>query len=225
MWLVILIVLSFVAISIGGIYWSKKAKETYSQALRSEGFNIEQSIEIGDYVLYVDDTNKKWSIKYPLVSSVQTYKFSDLIEFEIIEDGGSITKGRAGSALVGGILFGAAGAVIGASRRKIVEPICRTLQLRITVDDIDNPEITIYLINKETKKDSYEYTSSMESCRKVASKLSYIQNDGKKVDVDLSGSVNETTEDKIRQLSKLRDDGLLSAEEHDEKKRELLSRM
>lgn len=41
------------------------------------------------------------------------YKYSDIVDYELLEDGESITKGGLGRAVVGGALFGGVGAVVG----------------------------------------------------------------------------------------------------------------
>ncbi|EPZ54444.1 hypothetical protein H477_3583 [[Clostridium] sordellii ATCC 9714] len=41
------------------------------------------------------------------------YNYKDIIEFELLEDGESITKGGLGRAVAGGVLLGGVGAIVG----------------------------------------------------------------------------------------------------------------
>ena len=63
----------------------------------------------------------------------------------------SIAKGGIGRAAVGGILFGGAGAIVGASTRKQKE-VCDSLQVKVTVKGYKDPAFFIKLISTGTKK-------------------------------------------------------------------------
>ena len=202
-----------------------KSNKQFKTALLETGFTVEKEIVIGDSILFVDNTNKKWAVKEGRNSPVQILNFTDLIEFEIYEDGNSIANGRAGSALAGGLLFGVVGAVVGASRSKKVENTCSSLQLRVTVNDFNRSERVLTFIKTETKKDSFIYKNILGACKTMASTLSYIQNDGKLLEMNLTSESQRTIEEKIRQLSELMKDGLINNSEFEEKRKELLSRI
>lgn len=165
-----------------GIYmFCKKGKEqkkrkaiTYAQFLNEEGFIISKTQEIGNRTLYVDDVHKQWTVVkgFALVQDPIIYTYSDLIEFEVFEDGESIAKERDG-----GLLFGGHLTVVGGSRQKKVKKICTNLQVRIIVNDLENPEIVIPLINKEVRTDTFYYKKKFEIAEKLATVLTDIKND------------------------------------------------
>ncbi|MBD3107506.1 hypothetical protein IEO70_03935 [Bacillus sp. AGMB 02131] len=86
----------------------KRKAATYEQFLKKEGFNVSKKQQVGFRTLYVDDVHKQWMIVkgFALVDEPKIYTYSDLIEFEVLEDGESIAHGRAGNAVVGGVMFG-----------------------------------------------------------------------------------------------------------------------
>lgn len=160
-------------------------KITYPDILKEKGFVISKAETISTWTIYVDDEHKKWSmrrgtpsIKLKADEVPVIYNFSDLIDFEVFEDGNSIASGRAGSALVGGLLFGAAGAVVGGSRKKKVKNICTGLEIRIRVNNLQEPEKVITLIHpgSKVKKDSLVYKNDIQAVRKAIPILTYIRN-------------------------------------------------
>ena len=154
----------------------KKDNDRFDRVLESSGFLIDKKTVSGSNTLFVDNTNKRWTVKTGRKQAVKIYSYSDLLEFEVYEDGDSIAKGKIGSALVGGLLFGVAGAVIGSAGKKGIKNTCRVLQLRIKVNDLQRPEIVMNFINIETKKDSLVYRSNFEMAKNMAATLSFIQN-------------------------------------------------
>lgn len=227
-----------VLIVVGGIYLARffhtkitrESNQKFVEQVSSKDFNAERTIEVGESLLLIDNTKKKWCAKEHNNSVPRIYSFKDLNEFEIYEDGDSIVKGRAGSALMGGLLFGSTGAIIGSARRKTVSNICRILQLRIQVNDFHNPEIIMTIINSEVNKNSAAYRNCINLAKQIASTLSFIQNDGKNIEPTSSSTVKQpdsgdSVADSVRVLAKLKDEGLLSEEEFNKKKEDLLSRM
>jgi uncharacterized membrane protein len=173
------IILIFIIIIIAAVVSAKNTEEGNEQCLahlQSINFLVSKKTEFGDIALYVDDTNKKWAIKTRRNEEVKIFGYSDLLEFEVYEDGNSIAKGRAGSALVGGLLFGVVGAVVGGAGKKSISNTCKVLQLRIRVNNLYCPEIILDFINTETKKDSFIYRTNFEIAKNMAATLSYIHN-------------------------------------------------
>lgn len=170
-----LIVIGLIILCVAMVKNIKKDNERFDRVLESSGFLVDKKTESGSNTLYVDDTNKRWTVKTGRKQAVKIYRYADLLEFEVYEDGDSIAKGKIGSALVGGLLFGVAGAVIGSAGKKGIKNTCRVLQLRIRVNDLQRPEIVMNFINVETKKDSLVYRSNFEMAKNMAATLSFIQ--------------------------------------------------
>lgn len=175
----VIVVVLLLFIIIGAVNQTKnenKANEEFEDELKQLNFIISKKVVAGDGILFVDDENKQWTIKTGKDSQIKIYKYSDLNEFEVYQDGESIAKGRAGSALAGGILFGPVGAIVGGSRSKKISNKCRVLQVRIRVNDLSNPERVVNCLSLAVKKDSTLYKNAFEAARNMAATLSYIQN-------------------------------------------------
>lgn len=123
--------------------------------------------------IYVDDVNKKWA--YIKDKYAKIYNYSDLYEFEVFQDGESMMRGRMGQAVVGTLVLGIVGTVIGAAGRRKQDNFCNTLQVRIKINDLQNPEIVLPFISKRTKKSSFIYRTSFETAKELAATLTYIQ--------------------------------------------------
>lgn len=87
--------------------------------------------------------------------------YKDIVESHLIENGDTITKtsrtSQIGGMLVGGALLGAGGAIIGGlSGKKNSSTVIKSLELKIIVDDLNNPVITIPLkdVDDELTKNS-----------------------------------------------------------------------
>ena len=72
-------------------------------------------------MLSVDANHKLWMYG----TSNIVFNFNDVVSYELIQDGESITKGGVGRAVAGGILFGGVGAVVGGltGKKKVVTEI------------------------------------------------------------------------------------------------------
>lgn len=168
----IIIVLIIMGVRVS-IKKTKEDNEKFKNKLLSTNFVISKNMS---GILFVDDINKKWILRTNQKISPKIYDYSDLIEYEVYQDGESISKGRAGSAVVGGLLFGVVGAIIGSSGSKKNKNICNTLQLRVRVNNLEEPERIISFINTQIKKDSIVYKTNFESVKNMAATLAYIQN-------------------------------------------------
>lgn len=101
--------------------------------------------------------------------SLLKYSFDQILESEIIEDGNSVIKTSRGSqiggALIGGALAGGVGAIVGGlSGSKTSFKEVKKIDLRITLNDLNNPVQTINFMNTEMalKKDNPYYKEVYE---------------------------------------------------------------
>ena len=113
---------------------------------------------VGNLIQF-DDRNRKFAIpKTNLIGKIKDlaiYDYSDILDYELIEDGNSISKGGVGRAIVGGALFGGIGAIVGGSTGHKQKSICSKLQVKITMNNMSYPTIYINFIEVETKKTDY----------------------------------------------------------------------
>lgn len=105
------------------------------------------------------------------------YAFSELVEFELLEDDSQVSKGGVGQALAGGLLFGGFGAIAGGvTGTRVTKKQIESMIIKITVNDIDNPLIMLPLILKSTKTKSKEYQEAFNLAHKIMTSLSMIAN-------------------------------------------------
>lgn len=164
------------------------------------------------------------------------FAFSALIDFELIDSGQKLMEGSSLlGATVGGLTFGGAGAIVGAGfGGKKVKDQCTELSIKVILNNINNSDVYISIIpaGGNTDRNSSTYKEHYSFAQKCMSTLTVIlkQNSRQTIanDRTFHTSENLTSNDileSIRQLGKLRDENLLTAEEFDVKKQELLSRL
>lgn len=222
------------------------AQDALSQILH-ENFTVTKSIKINNgswdsSELFIDMEHRKFIIQYDKVLS-KAYNFSDLINYEVYENGMSKVKGRAGSALIGGAFFGLAGLIIGSSMSRKIDENCEQLKLIIRINDIDFPQIVLtYIENTNINKTSSQYKNMKQNIQAICSELEFMMNA-----TSLEQSANfrqaeapssvpdkphteqpEQTEkqslkDKLKELKELLDEGLISEDDYELKKKNILN--
>lgn len=200
---------------------SLQANESFVERLQSEGFIIDKRVELDIALLLVDNKHKKWIVCSGGQHSAP-YNFTDLNDYEVYEDGDSIVKGRAGSTLVGGALFGGVGAIAGAARSRPVKRICSQMELRLYVNDIQNPVITIPLLFNKVETTSLLYKQAIEKAKLATATLSFIINDTESQEPSPKTAELPSIDSKIRSLKKLKDDGLITDAEYEDKRKALI---
>ncbi len=188
-----------------------------------------------------DDSNKVFIIPRNNVAKKEKYnswdyalfKYSQIVSFDLIENGSSIASGGLGRAVVGGLLFGGAGAVVGAVTRSYNE-LCTELSIKITVKDYSAPAVYVHLVSSGgIMKNTIQYNNYLKIAQDILSKLQIITNN-----IDSSTTVNTTdlpnkpinapsspafsAADEILKFKKLRDEGIITQAEFEAKKKQLL---
>lgn len=137
-----------------------------------EKIKFKPTKKIGKY-LSVDDVHKQWCVPYSKESKA-VYNYSDLLDYELIEDGNTATSGSLGRAIAGGFAFGGLGAVIGGMTGK-KKPTCNKLKIKITVNDMKHPALYISLLDFAVKKESEVHTNCLNSAQGIVSILQRIK--------------------------------------------------
>ena len=164
------------------------------------------------------------------------YPFSKLIDFELIDSGQKLMEGSSLlGAAVGGLTFGGAGAIVGSAfGSKKIKDECTELSIKVIFNDINDSDSYINIIPSggKTDRNSSLYKEHYASAQKCMSLLTVIlnQNDKQVESKNTTVSIGEDSNsndvlDSIRQLGNLRNEGLITPEEFDIKKKELLSRL
>lgn len=174
-------------------------------------------------LLAVDETKSEWYIPYKKNPNIHSY--DEVIDFELLEDGESITKGGIGKAVAGGLLFGGVGAVVGASTgKKKTKQICTSLKIKITLKDMHTPTEYIDLITSETKKNGFLYQTCEKQAQEILSILQIMckANEVQGETSSLAIGTETSTADEILKFKSLLDSGIITQEEFEQKKKQLL---
>lgn len=182
--------------------------------------------EVGDYFA-VDENNQLWAVGKGIFSSLKNaipHHYSDIVDFELIEDDSCIIKGGIGRAVVGGMLFGGVGAIVGGSTgKKKVKQTCSNLMVKITVNNMDAPVEYIKLISSTTEKNSMIYRGAYQDAQEIISLLQLICSQQSEIGTDSQNNLSSiSAADEIRKFKELMDDGIITEEEFLAKKKELL---
>lgn len=178
--------------------------------------------------LNLDDFNKKWQVSDSFLS-LRTYDYSDLLNFEVTENGNSVMQGKAGGTIIGALTFGIVGAMIGSAGKRNIKETCSSLQVNLMVNDLQHPNVTFKFIKGEVKKDSYLYKSTAKKVSELVSILTYMQKQPAKAEVVVSQSTappivpqGADIVEQIQKFAELNKQGILTDEEFAAKKKQLL---
>ena len=230
--IVILILCIILPIVIGIVNGTSKkqeyieARNTIEKELKAQGFNIEKQVGL-TAKLYVDNTQKLWAInEWNNSTDVKIYKYSDLIDFELLEDDESLMKGGFGKALVGGAIGGTTGAVIGSAGSRKIKQNATLLEIKIRTNDFEHPQYSIQFIKGfALPKNSPAYKEYFDAAQEVVGVLNYIATNGEEKQIQLNSSTitSENIGNTLRELNQLKNEGIITAEEFETKKKELLN--
>ncbi|MEB2281083.1 SHOCT domain-containing protein [Lysinibacillus xylanilyticus] len=189
--------------------------------------NFNPTKSIGSFIEF-DDVNKKFLILSAILrkrNKATVYNYSDIVDFELLEDGESVSSGGLGRALVGGALFGGTGAIVGGvTGPKKSKSICSSLKLKITLNNINNPAVYVTFIESDFKKSGMIYKTVYKQAQECLSVLQLICNQQQPTVAATSDQQSVSAADEILKYKNLLDIGAITQEEFDEKKSELLNK-
>ena len=169
-----------------------------------------------------DDQNKQWLILSSVLGKRDKsviYYYDEISNFELLEDGETISEGGIGRALVGGALFGGTGAVVGGiTGKRKNKGVCNSLRIKITLNDILDPVVYIDLLKSNTKKDGTVYRSYYNYAQEILSVLDLIT----KKQTPTESVEMTSVADELLKFKSLLDVDAITQEEYDAKKKELL---
>lgn len=179
--------------------------------------NFKPTKEIGNYIRF-DDVTKTFVIGPKNKGSL--YKYENIVDYELLEDGETITKGGLGRAMVGGALFGGVGAVVGGvTGHRKTKDICNSMKIKITLKDSIRPVEYINLISSSTKKNGIVYKTCYNIAQEIISCFKIICDEKQRRQIE-----NQPTSsaDEIMKFKNLLDAGVITQEEYEAKKKQLL---
>lgn len=182
--------------------------------------NFKATKKIG--TLAFDDNNRTFIISKGFKNK-DLYRYDQIISFELLEDGESITKGGLSGAVVGGLLFGGVGAIVGGvTGRRKTKKICNSLQVKITFRH--SPRQTEYLnfLSAEVKTNSIVYKTASKSAQDTLSALQ-LAVDMANAETGQTHNVKSSVDvEELKKYKELLDVGIISQDEFNAKKAQIL---
>lgn len=193
-----------------------KCFKTFKKEIKHEVKVIKKNNNVQTFsdVYFNNDTKE---ILYARMSMAGKYSYSDVVSYTPINEGhGSIKKHTVTRAVTGGLIAGGIGAAIGAStggkQYQYVD------KLGVNISFSDGNTLPIPLIITETKKNSFTSNVLYQVFDKLCSLLDSILASNQNVNGDnYSNGIND-----LKQLKKLADDGVITQEEFEAKKKQIL---
>ena len=173
-WVIMILVGAIVVAVIQGINTSNKKKEMDDHLGQIKDFSATQKVmgSDGNTGLAIDERRKKICLINHRQRGVtkRVFLYKDLLSSEIFEDGATVTKtvrsSQLGGALIGGLALGGVGAIIGGlSGKTQTSGKVKRVDLRLTVNDTNNPLHDVNFLNLETKKDGILYKHPIQQAR------------------------------------------------------------
>lgn len=184
--------------------------------------------EVGGW-LKIDENKHEWYIPDGFAGRAKNpriHSYDDVLDFELLEDGGSIAKGGLGRAVAGGLLFGGVGAIVGGSTgKKKSKSTCTSLKIKITLNDMATPTEYINMITAETKKSGILYQTCEKQAQEILSIFQVMCENNKSQNINNiqdPSSQSNSTADEILKFKQLLDNGVITDEEFEAKKKQLL---
>lgn len=177
--------------------------------------------------LRIDDATKKFAISAQKVLSncpyiaYRVFDYSKLKSVQIEEDGTTIISGNAGSVLAGGLIAGGLGAMMGAAGSRTVGSIITSVDMVLLLDDIDFPKIKIPIIKKITERKTSYYKKRMKDVEPLYDLLTYVMGQTP-AEAGQKQQSFETPYTEVLKLKELLDMGIITQEEFNLKKKQLL---
>lgn len=113
--------------------------------------------------LHIDFSNKLWCMGKRAEIKKQTafiFTFSDIIDYEFVEDGNIISKSGAGAAIAGGLLFGGIGMLAGGLMGRHSKDMINKLSVIVKVKNQWVNKVEIPIITTPVKKGGATYNLS-----------------------------------------------------------------
>lgn len=192
-----------------------------------DNFVVSREIYAGGHYFRVDETKKLWyssNQKQPINPPI--FRFDEIVDYEFSEDGETVTKGGLGRAAVGGLLFGGVGAVVGGvTGGKKSKTIVKSMKIRISLKNKYTTSCEIELVSPGTdcKAGGFIYNTNKQVANNLISLLDSMTSQAQAAPSEqASAAPQASAADEIMKFKNLLDNGVITQEEFDAKKKQLL---
>ncbi|EAF6697342.1 DUF4428 domain-containing protein [Listeria monocytogenes] len=144
-------------------------KEKQEKVRLDKSFTADKALE---NLVFIDSKNGLFKVNSKF--NIETYYLEEVMGYEIVENSEIKKSGGLGRAAVGGILFGGAGAVVGAVTGRKSKEAIKALQIRIKLNNEANPVAYIDLLNSKTKKQTLRYDAAIKKADYILASLDII---------------------------------------------------
>lgn len=127
------------------------------------------------YRIYIDENGKKLLIINTNTLQNKFINFDDIIGMDVIEDG--VGTNGVGRAIIGGVLFGGAGAIVGSNTGK---KVVKNVKIVIYLNSISEPEYDMIINTEKIKMDSRMYKPKIEFIRRLNATIKAILSQSEK---------------------------------------------
>lgn len=153
-WMVLFIIIPLVLVpafvyNVAKFFGQEIGKKKLYSSLQKAGFNPDYSIDLNENILLIDGNTQQLCIAYNEASTNGEYRYyiypaNRILTSAVISDNEEVTSASTsstvGRAIVGGLIFGGAGAIVGGlSTKKVEKKLTSSLELKIIVDDSEKP--------------------------------------------------------------------------------------
>lgn len=213
-----IVVLIILGLIVAFLLWGAKLSHDTEKQLKESGFTPNVDL-LG---LCIDEEHGLWNKR----GMDMTFSFSEIIDCEVVEDGVSYKSDNGVlRAVVGGALFGAAGAIVGAMTSSSSERV-HHLSVCIHTSNATFNKVTINLISQPTPRNSSNYRSSLsaaETMVKIIDKYSGFSEKKQLVTPENTALPYISKADELSKYKKLLNEGAITEDEYSKIKERFIS--
>lgn len=182
----------------------------------SENKKDHSKLVIGDTTF--DDLEKRMSVKKSILSGNSGFNigYDEISSFKENIIGEQKKKGI-GRAIAGGLIAGPAGSIVGAMTGDNYSEVSK---ISVSIYLTNNSTVEAMLLSAKSKSGSILYNSAIKNLNELTAKLSRITADNMTYPSQPESS--SSSADELRKFKGLLDDGIITQEEFDAKKKEIL---
>lgn len=240
---------------------SKRKLEDFKQSVRSElnrqRFHADKQFELGTFMLYFATQERRGALLVyrdalkPLNTPPSDMKYFPLDKITgcaLVQDGTMVHESAVMQGMIGAAMFGLGGALAGSTAMHNAEH-CGHLSVRVLINDLRTPSLTLPFLNSSVAKSSDIYLRNFQLAQEVYNEFEGIVQYNRTAQQSApataapapvqapqgqasarpaaQGSIDANSQiiDQIQRLAKLHSEGILTDDEFSAKKRALLDKM